>query len=310
MTLTLEITSPPASKIGGASRCTFGEEGGSIGRDPDNSWVLPQSKVSGRHAVITCHQSVYYIEDRSRNGVCLNSSQNRLVRGRPYPLESGDRILIDPYEIEVSISGNREEAARQDLSDPFAAGNPFGSDDPFAVRPDAESGLDADAESSARSALDPLALLGIARKETPARKAPSASDLEEGARFGDHHFGPPAAIRDPSLAPADPMAIPESYNPLAPDDPPPLPPPPAVVPRPPKPRPDDGAGARVERARRRRPETFRDPPSSVRRSRRAPIRPRQWSSRTFWRAQGWTPRASLLRSRGASVRSCASWCRA
>ena len=75
MILILEVTSPQATKLGGASRQTFDTDGGSIGRENDNSWVLPHAKVSGHHALISYRDAVYYIEDTSRNGVCLNSSE-------------------------------------------------------------------------------------------------------------------------------------------------------------------------------------------------------------------------------------------
>jgi len=92
--LILEVTGPQSAKLGGAGRQTFTVEGGSIGRENDNSWVLPHSKVSGRHALISYRSGVYYIEDTSRNGVCINSSKNRLPRGRPYALNTyvGNRV--------------------------------------------------------------------------------------------------------------------------------------------------------------------------------------------------------------------------
>src|SRR5262245_24393643 len=111
VTLTLEVTSPPQAKLT-ETRHSFGRDGGSIGREIDNSWVLPHSKVSGHHALISYRDSVFYIEDTSRNGVFLNSSRNRLVRGQAYPLGDGDRLIIDPYEIRVSIAGDRVEVPR------------------------------------------------------------------------------------------------------------------------------------------------------------------------------------------------------
>ena len=111
MILTLEVTAPQSAKLGGGKRQTFDADGGSIGRDEDNTWVLPDLKVSGHHAVITHRGDVFYIEDRSRNGVCLNASTNRLKAGRPHPLQSGDRILIDPYEIRVSVARGPHDAA-------------------------------------------------------------------------------------------------------------------------------------------------------------------------------------------------------
>jgi len=141
--LILEVTSPQAPKLGRASRQTFHPEGGGIGRDNDNTWVLPHSKVSGHHAVISCRQAVYYIEDTSRNGVFLNSSKNRLTRGQPHALKSGDRILIDPYEIRVSIARDQDDTVgphaaalpddrtsdlRFDTPNPFEIEDPFGYD--------------------------------------------------------------------------------------------------------------------------------------------------------------------------------------
>jgi type VI secretion system FHA domain protein len=214
--------------MGGADRQTFHGEGGSIGRENDNSWVLPHSKVSGHHAVISYRDAVYYIEDRSRNGVCLNSSKNRLERGRPYALKSGDRILIDPYEIRVSITHNQDDAAAErdfgGLADvrssavPLDASNPFDTDDPFAPRPIPSSGLESPAEEIAGQALDPLELLNLVPKQAPARKAPSAKDLARGSPL-DEHYKPPAAVPAPAPdAPAKAITIPRDYDPLAPDD--------------------------------------------------------------------------------------------
>src|SRR5215468_5692513 len=133
--LVLEVISPQPSTLGSAARQTFGTDGGTIGRVSGNSWVLPHDKVSKEHAVITYAGGVFYIEDkRSTNGVFLNSSRNRLPRGKPHPLSSGDRLLIEPYEIRVSVESDqpvsREESAAGD-SDPFGLLGDL-IDDPFA----------------------------------------------------------------------------------------------------------------------------------------------------------------------------------
>jgi len=93
-TLTLEIARSSEANPRDATRQVFGEAGGSIGRAPTNSWVLTHNKVSGQHAQITFRNGVFYIEDKSRNGVSVNSPENRLVRGRPYALNTGDRVFI------------------------------------------------------------------------------------------------------------------------------------------------------------------------------------------------------------------------
>ena len=103
MTLTLEIITTPTA-LPSARQRTFHEDGGRIGRDKSNDWVLPHNKVSSRHAVITYRSGVFYIEDRSRNGVFLNSTTNRLTPGRPQALQSGDCLFIEPYEIQVSVA--------------------------------------------------------------------------------------------------------------------------------------------------------------------------------------------------------------
>jgi type VI secretion system FHA domain protein len=221
--LILEVTSPQPTKLGSASRQTFNTDGGSIGREHDNSWVLPHAKVSGHHALISYRNSVYYIEDTSRNGVCLNSTKNRLERGRSYPLSAGDRILIDPYEIQVSISGEQREAVGRRASPladlQFGSSDPFEtSDDPFAPRSFPSSGLDAPEEGIAGQEVDPLALLDLgAPKRPPARKAPRAKDLDMGSIL-DQHYQPPEVLPSPpSAARGDPMSIPQDYDPLAPD---------------------------------------------------------------------------------------------
>jgi type VI secretion system protein ImpI len=94
-----------------ASSHVFDEAGGSIGRAADNTWELPDNKVSRWHAVISFQGGTFFIEDLSRNGVCLNDWNARIASGRPHPLAVGDTLFIDPYEIEVSLEagGGRSE---------------------------------------------------------------------------------------------------------------------------------------------------------------------------------------------------------
>jgi type VI secretion system protein len=51
---------------------TFGEEGGTIGRGADNSWVLRHPKVSAHHAVISFSDGQFFIQDTSDLGVLVN----------------------------------------------------------------------------------------------------------------------------------------------------------------------------------------------------------------------------------------------
>ena len=121
MTLTLDITGPQAGTLGSGGRKAFHDAGGTIGRLPKNDVVLADSYVSATHAVIQYKGGVFYIEDRSTNGIFINSPDNRLEKGIPYALKSGDLILIEPYEIRASIGGTAQPAAPSTFDDLFPA---------------------------------------------------------------------------------------------------------------------------------------------------------------------------------------------
>ena len=199
MTLTLEVSSPQGAKLG-VRRQVFNEEGGTVGRGNECSLVLPHGKVSGRHAVISYRKAVFYIEDTSRNGVYINSAENRLAPGRPYALKSGDRIFIDPYEIYVSIAEEEE--------DPFAGRNALHLE---------SSSVTPAAEAMEGEELDPLKLLDPSPKLPPMRKAPAAKDLSHGSLL-DEHYQPPAVVPASAPSRSDASLIPQGYDPLAPDD--------------------------------------------------------------------------------------------
>src|SRR5205809_3616741 len=167
--------------MGSGARQTFGSSGGTIGREQGNSWVLPHGKVSARHATVTYARGTFYIEDNSRNGVCLNSAQNRIPPGEPQPLSSGDRLFIEPYQIRVSIAAAdapaRGWSAPAD-ADPFAdlIGDPS-IGDPFAPGPERARPFESPDQMS-REELDPLALLNLHDdRPQPRKPPPSVRDL-------------------------------------------------------------------------------------------------------------------------------------
>ena len=138
MNLTLEIIAPRSALMGAGSRKVFDSAGGVIGRvggmpgDRRDAWILPHTKVSKEHARISWVDGAFYIEDTSRNGVGLNSSKNRLAKGRPYPLKSGDRLFIDPYEISVSVESQAYqpyEEIRRPLDVPVFSRDELGLED-------------------------------------------------------------------------------------------------------------------------------------------------------------------------------------
>jgi type VI secretion system FHA domain protein len=115
MILTLEVTGEHAEDFGAAGRKVFEGMGGTIGRLPDNDWVFPDPYISGRHALIRYLSGKFFVEDISTNGVFINSPANRLPRAQPHPLQTGDVLYIDAYQIKVSI-----DAENHIETDPFA----------------------------------------------------------------------------------------------------------------------------------------------------------------------------------------------
>src|SRR5262249_21839807 len=102
MVLTLDVTGAQ-SKDGAEKRKTFRSAGGTIGRQPNNDLVLSDLYVSSTHARIRYKDGAFFLEDNaSSNGIRVNGDR-RLAAGESYPLKHGDLILIDPFEIRVSL---------------------------------------------------------------------------------------------------------------------------------------------------------------------------------------------------------------
>jgi predicted component of type VI protein secretion system len=110
MALRLKIVSDNASAAGDNPRWTFGVNGGRIGRNASNDWVLrdPDRYVSGRHAEIEHRGGTWLLRDTSTNGTFVNDSDEALGPDRLHQLSSGDRFRIGEYEIEVEITGSND----------------------------------------------------------------------------------------------------------------------------------------------------------------------------------------------------------
>ena len=183
MNLTLEVTSEQAAALGQSRRKAFGMEGGTIGRMDDNTWVLSESFVSGRHAIIRFVDGAFQIEDVGRNGTFLNGT--RLNRGQLYPINSGDRINIEPYEIVARV----EEGAN-------VAQRPARSSDPFELIPSNPDPFLPD---------DPLEALDL-KPDVVRPKGRSASELYGGAAASEHYE--PPAVHHQNV----PEVIPENWD--------------------------------------------------------------------------------------------------
>jgi type VI secretion system FHA domain protein len=229
VTLTLEIT---ASSVGspGSPIHVFSQQGGTIGRANSSSWVLPHGTVSLHHALITWEDGVFYIRDtESRNGVAINSPESELIPNKPYPLKTGDRIYIEPYEIRVLIDA--PEQHRSPFADEFL-------DDP--LTPQSVSSMPAVgplAKAGGHDELDPLKYLDPVPPSKPGRKKEKAPKLADDPL--DAYYVPPPMAPVPS--PPDPPndAIPPpGWDPLATPAPRSAPPAPAIRPVRPRVAPD------------------------------------------------------------------------
>lgn len=213
MNLTLDVIS-----LGGApgkqNRVVITQDGGTIGRAPGNRLVLSSGEVSSSHAVVSFSSGVFYIQDSSRNGTALNTPQNKLVPQRPYALKSGDRIFIEPFELQVSVDDGFSGAAWGGGSDVL------GQDDPFAPVAPLAGGSSGSPLTFDEGEVDPLKFF----QPLPSHAAPRAHEPAHrptGDALIDVAFQAPVPMPPPP-SPAERSAgggggIPVGYDPLADD---------------------------------------------------------------------------------------------
>ena len=215
MLLALSVVSEQGGTLGPAAYKIFDERGGSIGRVAGNDWVLPdpQNFVSSRHARVSAHAGVFFLEDTSSNGTFINAPDRLAARGEPQQLADGDRLYIGDYEIIVQLI-----PSAPDEITPRAA-PPTMSDAPTRLQVPARAPAPAVAQAQARppvdlpppSALglgtvDPLAALGA-----PAPSTANASDPLASLGGAPAGSGASATANDPvaalgGSAPAGPLA--------------------------------------------------------------------------------------------------------
>lgn len=253
-TLTLRLAGGPLPP-GGRDTLTLAQCGGSIGRSEDSDWVLSAPGISRTHAVVRYLNGMFFIEDRSTNGMLHNGAP--MTRGEPAALGDGDRLQMDAFEIAVAL---QQASSPQSPDVPAPAGEEedrttmaHAAPGPAYARGDVAARVDdllssharppddllADIGLEAGGTLDPLDLLG-----PPASPGPAvhevAVDWNHTPATADH-FRPPQAAPDagPQLpeewdltegdfsAPAPPAPV--SDVPVAPAEPaavlPPAPPP-------------------------------------------------------------------------------------
>jgi type VI secretion system protein len=105
MAIKLRVISDHYRELGEQRTRVFGVNGGTIGRAPDNDWVLPDPGrlVSGHHCEIEYRNGAYWLRDTSTNGVFVNDAELPVSSSGPLALRDGDRLRIGDYELVVSV---------------------------------------------------------------------------------------------------------------------------------------------------------------------------------------------------------------
>ena len=105
MAIKLRVISDHYQELGEHRSRVFGVNGGTIGRAPDNDWILPDTKrlVSGHHCDIEYRSGAYWLSDKSTNGVFVNEADDPVSETGPVALQDGDRLRLGDYEILVSL---------------------------------------------------------------------------------------------------------------------------------------------------------------------------------------------------------------
>lgn len=189
--------------LGTKGSCVFGPDGGTIGRGPDNTWVLfdPRNEISSLHARIVQEGDDFCMIDESTNGVFVNGSGKAVGRGVKVVLQHGDSLRIGQYQIAVQSRGALADAWVEESADEDWRGiaDLFETDP---ANPDAPQSEEAELcdlgaprggkPASGRMTLDPLSAFdrpirsGAAQRETDnvglgARPATSPHFTEEDA---------------------------------------------------------------------------------------------------------------------------------
>jgi type VI secretion system protein len=131
MKLILSVISFAGADAKRSNKITLNQEGASLGRKEDNTFVLPDPKryISGHHALIEYRAPDYLLKDTSANGVLINETP--LGRGNSIKLNDGDNLTIGDYIIEVKLEGDFFEADSQTIP-PLSDAQFNFPDDPFA----------------------------------------------------------------------------------------------------------------------------------------------------------------------------------
>ncbi|OOW89243.1 peptide-binding protein [Xanthomonas campestris pv. vitistrifoliae] len=194
--LILTVGGAQAAQFGASAQKRFAGTGGSIGRSDESDWVLAAPGVSRTHAVVRFLNGMYFIEDRSTNGMSLNGTA--LTRADPSALSDGDRLQLDSFQIHVQVQSLAAAPTPAPAFDPL----PDAMDDRTQVAP----------PPSTRRAPSATACLDLLEFGTPPSARPAVDALLDDLLLsGAPGELDPLRLLDPSPAPAR-DASPSAWN--------------------------------------------------------------------------------------------------
>lgn len=105
--LTITVLSYNEVPVAPAVTAQFDEKGGTIGRSPECTLLLPDPErvISRTHALIVLHEGRYMVRDQGTT-VPVMVNGRAVGRGRDHPLTTGDELRIAGYALRVETAGN------------------------------------------------------------------------------------------------------------------------------------------------------------------------------------------------------------
>lgn len=228
---------PPESPV----EVDIEESGGSLGRAPGNTCVLPDPDrfISGRHAAISFKSGKFIITDTSTNGLYFEGNLNPLGRDNSAELADGQRLVLGDYTLEVTI----EDEPLPMGSSPFDVTEKPATADPFAAKPATKDNFFAEQEKKAPPPWqtdEPALASGPSQGSNDFFSSPAGTDSQQdkftGASAPDNvpsdnqFFSAPDSIPEDwdILSDSEPASDKPEPAPIPPKEAPPQPAPPPV----------------------------------------------------------------------------------
>ncbi|MGR8931743.1 MAG: type VI secretion system-associated FHA domain protein TagH [Gammaproteobacteria bacterium] len=179
MRLILKVISYKGSPLPDGITTEFTEQGGSIGRKPGNTMILPDSDhfVSGKHAEILYRDGQFVITDTSTNGTILANSGMEL-KNNSAPLQANEMLKLGEYDVSVEIISDPAQIFDTPFDNAFAPAppiDPFAS--PFSSKPFSNEPPPSDLQNIRPlfSDLEPIGPAGTNQPPKPQYKEPTPS---------------------------------------------------------------------------------------------------------------------------------------